>query len=270
MYFEVETIFTDFEALPSSDTLLNLSYVCEVLLINPSNPLLKGCCDQAAERSLEWLKAGLLTEVLFSHAEHAYPIALLVALSRRSDQFDIDYLRTLADLVAHKIILMSELPYLSLSAIHALFGTDTVSINFEVLPSIALKSMIDKRVLRSRSDEYDVTSLMHAMSVVKHHQALPDQRPFVFATALLMRAIRNGDANWLAVLAYLCHEIFPCNQMVLAAAYRRLDQSSLSDEGIMPPPSKDVLYPEFLERSDRGLKLRSSLARSAFMESVRA
>ena len=262
----IERLFTEFKSFPSTDCLLNISYVAEVLLIDPRLPILNDCVEIAASISAKWLEEEVLTELLFSHNDLAYPVAVLVALAACHEGFLPSRTDKIAQLIHNRISLMSELPYLSTSAITAHLYTATITVEGGVISDNILRDMIDKRVLRSRSDEYDITALMHAASLIAYNQTPKARRPHLFSSALLVRALRTGDPNWVALLSYICCDVFPTNKLLLDTARQWLSGFQSENYDLLPAPQKHVLYPEFLDRPDIGLRLRSSIAFIAFLE----
>ena len=269
---ELRCLLDEFSELPSSNSLLGISLITELVLAVPKQDFLSEVRRTIGQDALAWLRSGLLVEALFARNEHAYPISMLIALAAGAEDFRADDVEQLCNLRSARAIAMSELPYLTMDAIATHLGTAGIPKSTLELPHEQLRNLIDKRTLRSRSDEYDISALMMSAHIIRAHDLPLALRPQVFPAVLLVRALRSKDINWIAVLALLCRDTYPLAPALVRRACAILGCTVVHAPApaLLPPPDPSVLYSEFLERPDVGLRLRASIACTALLDGLNA
>lgn len=255
---ETADLLSGFGVRPSADGLMNVTAVVELAQTLPRHPGFLPLRRMLATAALEWTRSGLLANLLVSRSDYGYAVAMLLALASEANGFTPADVRDLADIYRGRVIGFSELPILTLRAIAMHLGTAGIAANDEGALPIDIGRLIDKRALRTRTDEYDVITLMMAGQLLGRTDADRSCWPSIFPRVLLAKALHDHDLNWVAVLALLAEHLYGAPKPMIATARALLTATASS--GLLPMPAKTVLYSEFFERSDVGLRLRSTIA----------
>ncbi|QAY78395.1 hypothetical protein [Sphingosinicella sp. BN140058] len=243
---------------------MSVTAVVELVQTLPRHAGLRAIRASIARSALDWTRSGLLANILVSRTDYSYAIAMLLALASEADDFvpaDVD---ELANLYAGRVIGFSELPILTLRAIALHLGTAGVATHDADTLPVEIRKLIDKRALRTRTDEYDVITLMMAAQILSAQASETSAWPSIFPRLMLTKAIRDGDLNWIAVLALLAQQLYGAPEPLLGAARSLL--VGIAADDLLPMPARNVLYSEFFERSDVGLRLRSTIACLIFLQ----
>ncbi len=244
---------------------MNVTAVVELMQTLPQHVGLRRLRGGVAAAALGWTRSGLLANLLVSRADYGYAVAMLLALASEAEGFECADVDELASLYAGRVIGFSELPILTLRAITFHLGTAGIAARRDDDPIINIRNLIDKRVLRTRTDEYDVISLMMAGQLLSTSGADKSSWPCIFPQMLLTKAIRERDINWIAILAVLAQQLYGAPEPLMRASVHLLTGIA-ENEDLLPMPSNKLLYSEFFERSDVGLRLRSTLSCLIFLE----
>src|SRR5207249_3213084 len=123
-----------------------------------------------------------------------------------------------------------------------------------------LSKMLDKRILRARSDEHDILTLLMCAQLLHLQPTAGHERPSLYPHVLLLEAMRSANANWFAVLAFLCARFFGIPAPLGNAVRMVLSQHLPSAGQLLPLPAGSGLDSSYVERARRGLQLRSTVA----------
>lgn len=248
----------------STEALLDISAVAELVKSAPESVVLAASRARLRVAALRWLKAGVLAEIVFTKPEFTHSIALLVSLAREAPGFAAGADESIIRLISTGMIGRSELPTLSLEVAAMCYGQGSSSFQKS---GRTLSKLIDKRILRRRTDEYDIATLIMVGHLVSADPSLCGSSAQTFPQVLLLDALRQGHHNYVAVLAFLNRFVFVGTPPALLQCAREfLSAFRDSGGGLIPPPQEQYLYSEFLERSPLGLQLRSTLACAAFLD----
>jgi hypothetical protein len=259
---ELDALY-DRTSLHSSEALLDVGAVAELVLAAPDVQALSGVRVSLARAALGWLKTGLLQEIIITKMEFCYIVALLVQLARIAPEFKSSDISQFAALVASGMIGRTEMPTLTMRVMASAFGQPTLQVTQGVGQRPDFLTIVDKRVLRRRTDEYDIATMLMVAQVIP----VEDSGPRIFPQVLLIDALRQQHENYVAVLAFINRFAFEgAPPAVMEAARIFLLSAIKGADGLLSTPDESYLYSEFLERSDLGLRLRSTLACIAFLE----
>jgi len=261
---EVATLLHTFEERPTAGGLMDLTAIVELIQTLPELRCFANIRKMLAASALRWTRSGRLAGILISRADYGYAVAMLLALASEADGFLPADIVPLRDLYNGKVIGFSELPILTLRSIAQQLATAKIATASKDTSPLNIRSLIDKRVLRTRTDEYDVITLMMASQLLPARSEHEMLWPRVFPNVMLVKALRAQDLNWTAILSLLAKYRFGAPEALLRAARKLLAARSGSE--LLPAPHGTLLYSEFFERSDIGLRLRGTLARQAFLE----
>jgi hypothetical protein len=154
----------------------------------------------------------------------------------------------------------NEMPVLTQRLIAACLWRCGIRAELGSLGERDLAKMIDKRVLRARSDEYDLLVFIMCAQLLHLEPAAAHQRPSLYPQVLLVETIRSGDMNWLPVLAFLCARWFGL-PAYLRCAVRSAVLNHLPEYGeLLPAPQSGSAESRHIERAGRGLRIRSTVA----------
>jgi len=263
---ELDSALHRFSVDRTINSILDVGAVVEVLQSAPQLPSFARARAQVAAAAQQWLKSGLLPELMVMKGALSHPITLLVEIATEAPAYRSGDLDPLAAMVEGGLVGRGELPTLTLQLVSAAFSRLGITIPAVAGRAEDLRRIVDKRVLRSRSDEYDLATLMMAAQLFRAKSTPRDSMPKVFPRIMLVEALRCGHLNWIALLALLNGHVFPqAPRAMMLGARAQLEKAVKGGTDLLPMPNPDVLYSEFLERSDLGLRLRSTLACYAFL-----
>lgn len=257
---ELGRLLSDFEEAPSSKSLFEIGAVAELLVLAEelpcSEPLLQMLCDGAAK----WLRSGILEELSFSRVELGCHAALLLYLAQRGRGYSPADMATMRRLCEGRLFGRSEMPVLNQQLMAAYLSRCGVDRDFGEVGRRDLVQMIDKRVLRARSDEYDVQVLLMCAQLMKLGCYTTANRPDTYPRVLLVQAIRSGNANWIPILTFLCAQWFRLDDGLHTAALESILQQLPARGELLPAPASTGLDNEHITRARRGLRIRSTIA----------
>jgi hypothetical protein len=256
---EIDRLLIDLEAMPSRAGFLDAGALAEVLIlcddIPEMKPLIQPVCDAAAR----WLRSGLVEDIWFSKVEFAYHAALFACLALRGRGFSRCDMAVLKGLCEGGLLGRNEMPVLTQKLIAACLRRCGIRVDLGSLGERNLAKMIDKRVLRPRSDEYDLLVFIMCAQLLHLEPEAAHQRPSLYPQVLLVEAVRSGDMNWLPVLAFLCARWFGLPEY-LRCAVRSTILNHLPGRELLPAPQSASAECQHIERAGRGLRIRSTVA----------
>lgn len=245
---------------PRPEILMDISSVLEVLDVDDSSPLFARARALIAQSAVKWLRNGLLENASFAAGHYLYQCSLLAFVMARENvlrEGDIDVLNSL---LSNGLIGRSELPLLSLRLMMANFSAAGCSVPHLDLPLGDVRNDVDKRTLRTRTDEYDIAVLLMLGRLVREEKLGDAHRPTLLPQVMLVQAMRSENTNWIPVLALLCARNFPSSRHLQEAANSRMSDLLQHQEGLLPLPNEEALENEYVARAPDGLRIRSTLA----------
>ena len=255
---ELGRLLSGFEAAPSSSGLFDIGAVAEIAVLGDGvpeiEPIRQILCDSAAR----WLRSGVLEDLCFPRVELTYTAALLAYLAQRSRGFSPGDMAVMKRLCEGGLIGRSEVPVLTQRLIAAYLTRCGIETDFGDLGRRDLMKMIDKRVLRVRSDEYDLLVVLMCAQLLRMEEQV--QRPAIYPQVLLVQAIRSGNANWLPVLAFVCAQSFSLDEDIRKAALESILERMPARGELLPAPRGVGIDSEYIGRAERGLRIRSTAA----------
>ncbi len=259
---QVETtrLLDGFEAAPSRSGLFDVGAVAEIVALGGVVPGIERIRKPVCNAAARWLRSGILEEFYFSRVELAYYTALLAYLAQRGETYSAADMSVIKRLCEGRLIGRSEMPVLTQRLIAAYLTRCGIDADFGDLGERDLARMIDKRVLRGRSDEYDILVVIMCAQLLHLEPQLARTRPSLYPQALLVQAIRSSNVNWLPVLAFLCANWFALEEGLRSAALACMLQNLPARGELLPAPQAAVIDSEYIGRAGRGLRIRSTLA----------
>jgi hypothetical protein len=159
-----------------------------------------------------------------------------------------------------RLIGRGEMPVLTQKLTATYLTNCGIDADFGDLGKRDLARMVDKRVLRPRSDEYDLLVVLMCAQLFRLDPETNYSRPSLYPRALLVQAVRSGNTNWLAVLSFLCEQWFSLDTLLRDAAYQRMRATVPSRGELVPAPPGAGIDSEYIGRAGRGLRIRSTIA----------
>lgn len=153
------------------------------------------------DAALAWLRRGLFEDIFVCETNQAVPAAILVHMAKQAHGFKADDLAALTELTRHRLIGGHETTALLdvlFSACTGRDGADRDGIADPFRPSD-----MDWRPLQGRPLAHELDTLIHIAFV---RSVLKARQPFgrlVLANTLAVEALRHGDWNSAALLAFL-------------------------------------------------------------------
>lgn len=256
----ITQMISDWEALPTSETFFDIGTALEVVILDTENKAIAGLRELFASAALRWLRNGTIENAIFTSIENIYHCSLLCHLASLQPDFVPEDAKIISDLLNGGIVTRSELPVLTQYTVAYHFANIAAHQNIDALARRNISNMIDKRVLRARSDEYDVLVLIMLTQIRKSINPLLGNLGLL-NQVLLVQALRSEDLNRVAILLYLgCKmEILPESLKSSASAF--LEQHNPSND-LHPLPTTGDIDHEYTSRASRGLRIRSTIAQS--------
>lgn len=262
---ELEVILDDFDSAPSRTSLFEVGTVAEVVILGrdlPTGQRLARVIGQAGRR---WIERGLFEDVCFSEAQLTHHTMLLLVLSAPVPS---EVLQALSD---QRMIGRSEWPVLTQLCIGTMLNQAGINLALPEADIEDLTACIDKRCLRAQSGEYDLALLLTAAqllqddSLARLRPSLRAAAPHVLPRVLAVQALRAGNWNWLAVLAFLCRRSFGLPDYLDQALQHALSDVPTSwDQFDLPKDIRE--QSEHFSRSVRALRLRSAAALALYLD----
>jgi hypothetical protein len=257
---EISRLLDGFEAAPTCTGLFDVGAVAEMVVLGYAVPGIEPLRNIVSGAAARWLRSGVLEDFCFSRVELSCYTAMLACLAQRSDTYSPGDMAVMKRLCEGRLIGRSEMPVLTQRLTAAYLTRCGIDADFGDLGRRDLAGMIDRRVLRARSDEYDLLNVIMCAQLLHLEPHAPHSRPSLFPHALLVQAIRSGNANWAPVLAYLCANWFSLKDGLRSASLRCLLENLPARGELLPAPRGAVIDSEYIGRAGRGLRIRSTLA----------
>lgn len=258
---ELARIIDEMETAPSRTAFFDLGAAAEIVVLSPAGSAAEPLRRLLAEAGARWLRSGLLEELVVTRVEFAYHAALLSYLARESQAWshsDIETIRALAD---GRFIVRSEIPVMRQLLIHAYLSRSGVPVDVTSSYRTNLAKVIDKRVLRARPfDEFDLHTLVMCAQLVELQSYGAQPMPRIQPLSMLIETVRERNRNWAPVLAFLCTRFFGLPEMLRSGVVGALREFAPPEGDLLPPPPTGQTDSEHVERSERGLRLRSTIA----------
>lgn len=255
---KLQAFITEFEQSPLEEAFYNIGAVAEVIVTDIDNQYLDEITRLLSQASYRWLKSGLLDDILFAKMEYGYHGAILCLFASKAPQFNLGDLNTINSLIANGMLLRNESPILTQFTVEQHFISAGINLPPPSLGQRQLSKMINKRLLRSRTDEYDLAILCMLVQT-KHHLDSNEVAQCVnFANALLVQAIRNNDQNRVAYLSFIYSRLSILPDWLLMSSLSAFKNSQL-DMSNFPAPVSNQIDSIFIQRAKKGMQLRSAI-----------
>jgi hypothetical protein len=257
---ELERLIREFDSNPSRSAFYDIGAVAEVLVLSVEIPAAESLLQLVRDASARWLKSGLFEDLLIARAEFAYHIALLCYLAQDARSWNPVDMEVIRDLYNGRMIARSEMPLLRqrlITAYLAQCGLRTCSGQTDTRD---LARSIERRVLRARCDEFDLQVLLMCAQLHQLKSNDVGELPRTYPQVLLVQAMRSENRNWAPVLTLLCSRFFDAPQALLHTALQFMQDFLPSPGQLLPPPPIGHLDSEYISRTERGLRLRSTIA----------
>ena len=258
---ELARIIGEMEAAPSRTAFLDLGAAAEIVVLAPPGSEAEPLRRLLAEAGARWLRSGLLEELVVTRVEFAYHVALLSYFARATQMVSHAELDTIRALAEGRLIVRSEIPVMRQLLINAYLSRSGVSVDMTSSYRANLAKVIDKRVVRARPfDEFDLHTLVMCAQLVQLGSYGAQPLPSIHPLSMLIETVRDGNRNWAPVLAFLCTQFFGLPEMMRRAVVDALRDFAPQEGELLPPPPTSQTDSEHVERSERGLRLRSTIA----------
>ena len=239
--------------------LFAIGAVAEILVLADAFEAVEDLRRLVADASARWLRSGLLEECCMSRVEFLYHAALLCYLARFSRNYRATDSAVLNRLCAGRLVGRSESPVLTQRLIGAYFKRSGLRADFGEAGERDFARMIDKRVLRPRSDEYDLLVLLMFAQLV-HLGECSGPGPALCPQVLLIQSMRSQNLNWVPVLAFLSQKFFRADERLAGAAQQFLLSHLPRGGALLPAPAASGVDADFVSRGGAGIRIRSTAA----------
>ncbi|MFV2072660.1 MAG: hypothetical protein ACC742_08410 [Thermoanaerobaculales bacterium] len=263
---ETDRLIAAFECSPGQNGFFNLGAIAEVLALSVRMDATRALRDRVSLAALGWLRGGLLDDALFARVEFLYHVTLFCFLASKAGDFRPTDAAHTGRLLAGGMAGRSELPVLTMQVVATLMMACGIELDAEAFGRRDLRKVIDKRVLRARSDEFDILTLTMVGQLCSAAEQNRDRLPRLFPQALLVQAIRLGHVNWIAILALLCGTVFGMPGWLRYGAIGALGSHLEEANGLLPPPKQGFVENDHIKRVENGLRIRSSIATYGFLD----
>jgi hypothetical protein len=258
---ELARIIAEMELAPSRTAFFDLGAAAEIVVLAPAGSDAEPLRRLLAEAGARWLRSGLLEELVVTRVEFAYHVALLSYLARTFAGVTYSELDTIRSLVEGRLIVRSEIPVMRQLLIDAYLSRSGVAVDMTASYRTNLAKVIDKRVLRGRPfDEFDLYTLVMCAQLVQVQSYAAQLLPRIHPLSMLIETVRDRNRNWAPVLAFLCTQFFGLPAMLRSGVAGALRELAPPEGELLPPPQTGVTDSQHVERSERGLRLRSTIA----------
>jgi hypothetical protein len=257
---ETARLLDGFEAAPTCSGLFDVGAVAEIVALGDAVPGIEGLRSAVCDAAARWLKSGVIEDLCYLRVELSYYTALMSYLAQRGSGYKAGDMSVMKRLCEGRLIGRSEMPVLTQRLTAAYLTRCGIDADFGDLGQRDLARMIDKRVLRARSDEYDVLVVIMCAQLLHLEPDSFHSRPASYPHAMLVQAIRSANINWLPVLAFVCEHWFSLQDGLRRAALECLLQNLPAPGELLPAPQGAVIDSEYIGRAGRGLRIRSTIA----------
>lgn len=257
---ETAGLLADFDLAPTPAGLMDVGAVAEIVVLGDTVPGSDGLLHQLCDSAAGWLRRGILEELCVSRVDLTYHAALLAFLAQRGRGCCDAEMTPLKRLCEARLIGRGEMPILLQKLTAAYLTRCGIDADFGDLGQRDPARMIDKRVLRARSDEFDILAIILCAQLAHLDPRSALSGPTLFPRTLLVQAIRSGNLNWVPVLTFLCMHLSALDDGLRAAAFAHLRQSLPAPGKLLPAPTVAGIDSDYIGRAQRGLRLRSTVA----------
>jgi hypothetical protein len=261
-----ESLIADFERSREEIAYFDLGAIAEVLVLSTELDTTRSLRERFSVAALEWLRDGLFEDATFVRLDYLYHATLFCYLAGQAPGFRPADVAHINSFWAGGMAGRSEQPVLTSETTAALLAACGIELDPEPLVTRDLRLVIDKRVLRARSDEHDIQTLTMAAQLCRVGDRHRDRLPRIFPQALLVQAIQLGHVNWIAIGALLCATTFGMPAWLRSGADEALASHLEQATGLLPPPAEDFVENDHVKRAERGLRIRSSIASYALLD----
>lgn len=264
---ELDRLLADFQSTPSCAGLFDIGGTAEILVLAQGLSTARILTSALANAASGWLRSGLLEDIFFARSGLGYHTALLCYVAWQGCGQQDRELRVVERMFNARLIGRNESAILTQQVIGTYLSLCGIDVDLNKLGKRDLVTMIDKRVLRTRSDEYDLLVLIMGAQLLRLKSSFCLQRkPKLFPHVLLAQAIRSCNLNWIPVLAFLCAIVYGLPTYLEVSATECLSTAVPLTAELLPPP-KDIGYDsEYIQRATRGLRLRSTIALALYVD----
>lgn len=262
---EVERLITEFDRSPRPKEFYDLGAIAEVLALCASLASAQPLRARVSVAALAWLRAGLFEDALFAKVEHLYHTTLLCYLASGVPAYRTADAAHAGQLLTSGLVGRSELPVLTMQIVATYVGACGIDFDLDALGSRDLRLVVDKRVLRARSDEYDILTLMMVAQLASLSDRFSHSLPQIFPQALLVQAIRSGHLNWIPILTLLCTTVYGIPPWLRRGATDAMRRSLEQATELLPAPEPGSWENDYVTRAEHGLRVRSSIASFALL-----
>jgi hypothetical protein len=168
-------------------------------------------------------------------------------------------------LVASGLAGRGELPVIGLQLIAAYLAAAGIELGGSDTATRDLRLVIDRRVLRPRSDEHDILTLSQVAQLFMLGALTPEHLPRIFPHTVLVQSIRQGHVNWISILTLLCSSVFTMPGWLREGATEALASHLAQATGLFPPTDGRLVENDHVQSDERGLRIRSSIASFALL-----
>jgi hypothetical protein len=257
---EFAHLLADFDAEPTYSGTFDVATVAEVLVLGSGVPQTQALRQMASDSAAQWLASGVLEDLCFSRVELTYATALLAFMAQTGARHCETDMAGLKRLCEGRLIGRSEMPMLTQQLVGAYLSRCGVETDCGDLGRRDLATMIDKRLLRARSDEYDLLVVLMCAQLLRLGVCPPEAKPALYPEALLTQVVRSKNENWLPVLAFLCAQFFSMSDGLRREAVTQMRKSLPGPGKLLAAPESARMDSEYIERAGRGLRIRSTVA----------
>ncbi|WP_320181625.1 hypothetical protein [Qipengyuania profunda] len=253
-------------AVTGKDSLLDTGALAEFIICFEGEPQLVTYVTAIRNRSLDWLRSGLLENILVNSSEYEYAISLLHSLATRADGYEQQDSATISRLIASGIIGRTELPLTWNAAVRAHFASTGVEVVSGRPTAREIANNLDKRTLRRKTDSYDLNALITVAQLARLGLMSAAEMPRRFAHILLLHAVHKGYLNWLPVAALLGLEYYGVPTATIRHARQRIRELVGDDVALLPGPPDAQKIDDRARISGQGVMIRSTLAHLCLLE----
>jgi hypothetical protein len=256
---EFAHLLADFDAAPSCSGMFDIATVGEILVLGNGVPETQALHQMASDSAARWLASGVLEDLCFSRVELTYATALLAFMAQSGAGHCETDMAGIKRLCEGRLIGRSEMPMLTQQLVGAYLSRCGVQTDFGEPGRRDLATMIDKRLLRARSDEYDLLVVLMCAQLLRLGACPPQAKPTLYPEALLTHVVRSKNENWLPVLAFLCAQFFSLSDGLRREAVTQMRASLPSPGKLLAAPQSAGIDSEYIGRAGRGLRIRSTV-----------
>ncbi|WP_427454817.1 hypothetical protein [Litorimonas sp. WD9-15] len=257
----LSTLIADLDTAPTSKNLLGLGLISDLLVLDLSDTSLDKYRKRLGLAAHHWIESGLMEQMLMASAQNVYHVSLMMYLAHRQQSLKPETIDFLETGLRAGTIGRGEIPLLTLEATGLNFRGFGLDFWSQGQFAELEREKIDKRLLRARMDEYDVTGcFMIARLFLSNSDPAARKQAWNFPKIMLVQSLRNKDLNWTAALNYINVRAFPNSAKLTALSIPWTVQTYDPEKGLLPLPLEGRKQSQYSENTPLGIRLRSSLA----------